>query len=346
MSREAAFTAELIRSSARGLAGQTVALLYERAEDPETRYGHEGFESWRRTIAARFEALAGALDAAEPKIFADDLLWFRGLSGARGVPPEDLKLAVQCMGTTVAERLPGEAEAATAPYFAEAWKALDENQTDTPGLKAGSPAEELFHLALVGDLPGTREFLSSAIRQGQLSLEEAIVQTVLPAAREAGRRWHSGELSIATEHVVTATLRSALHSLATAIPTPEPHGKSAFLAAVPGDAHDTGLIAFAILLEHDGWRVALAGADTPADEIDVAAEAYGCDLIALSATLPSQRHGLVSYLRARELSIPVLLGGAAVRDEADALAIGAAGFAATLAAGVVNARQIVGLPVS
>jgi methanogenic corrinoid protein MtbC1 len=344
MSREAAFTAELIRSSARGIAGQTVALFFTRAEDPETRYGHEGFESWRRTVAARFEALAGALDAAEPKMFADDLLWFRGLSGARGVPAEDLKLVVECMEATIAESLPGEAKTSTAPYFAQVGEALDATQRGSAGLAPGSAAEELFHLALVGDLPGTRDFLANSIRGGKFSMEEAIVKALLPAAREAGRRWHSGELSIATEHVVTATLRSALHNLATVLPAPPPNGKAAFLASVPGDAHDTGLVAFAILLEHDGWRVALAGADTPGDEIDVAAEAYDCDLIALSATLPAQRHGLISYLRDRELTIPVLVGGGAVRNEADALKIGAAGYAPTLAAGVTSARRLVELP--
>ena len=343
MSREAAFTAELIRSSSRGLAGQTVALFYTRADGPETRYGVEGFDSWRKTIAARFEALAGALHASEPKMFADDLLWFRGLSGARGVPKDDLALALECMETIVAERLPGEAEAATEPYFREATQALQQALEGVPGLAAGSPAEELFDLALVGDLPGARQFLASSIREDRLSLEKAVIETVLPAAREAGRRWHNGDISIATEHVVTSTLRSALHSLATVLPTPEPNGKAAFLAAVPGDAHDTGLIAFAILLEHDGWRVALAGADTPTEEVDVTAEAYRCDLIALSATLPSQRHSVVSYLRERENSIPVLLGGAAVHHEQDALAIGAAGCAKTLAEGVKSARRIVGL---
>ena len=88
----------------------------------------------------------------------------------------------------------------------------------------------------------------------------------------------------------------------------------------------------------------MAGADTPVEEVDAAAEAYDCDLIALSATLPSQRHALISYLREREIEIPVLIGGSAVRDQDDALAIGAAGVAKTLTDGLLFARRIVGLP--
>lgn len=344
MSREAAFTSELIRSSSRGLAGQTVALFYTRASSPEARYGDDGFESWRKTIAARFDALAGALDANDPAIFAEDLTWFRGLSGARGVPEDDLALVLDCMGEMVSERLPEEAGAATAEYFAKAIAALKQSIPGSPGLDAGSLAEQLFELALVGDLQGCRNLLADGVRGNRFSLEEAIVNGVLPAARETGRRWHSGEISIATEHVVTSTLRHALHNLASVLPLPKPNGKAAFLAAVPGDAHDTGLLALSVLLEHDGWRIAMAGADTPVEEVDAAAEAYDCDLIALSATLPSQRHALISYLREREIELPVLIGGSAVRDQDDALAIGAAGVAKTLTDGLLFARRIVGLP--
>ena len=41
----------------------------------------------------------------------------------------------------------------------------------------------------------------------------------------------------------------------------------------------------------------------------------------------------------------MLVGGLAVRDGEDAVAIGAAGFAETLGTSVVSARKIVGLPV-
>ena len=142
---------------------------------------------------------------------------------------------------------------------------------------------------------------------------------------------------------MTSTLRSALHSLTAVLDKPEPNGKACFIAAVPGDAHDTGLAALALLLESRGWRVALAGADTPIEEIDVTAEGYECDLIALSATLTSQRYALSSYLSRRTSEVPVLVGGAAVRDVEDALRLGASGYARDLVEGVARAEELVGL---
>ena len=106
--------------------------------------------------------------------------------------------------------------------------------------------------------------------------------------------------------------------------------------------HDTGLAALALLLESRGWRVALAGADTPIEEIDVTAEGYDCDLIALSATLTSQRYALSSYLSRRTSEVPVLVGGAAVRDVEDALRLGASGYARDLVEGVARAEELVG----
>jgi len=343
MTRAAAFTAELVRSSSRGLAGLACALLFERTANAQEQYGEDGFDSWRQTLAARLQALASALESGDQAIFTEDLHWFQGVSVTRGIPKSDVLLAVDCLNETVRSQLPEETGDAVAPYFASAIEKLNTSTELPPEFDAGSEASSLFDLALIGDLGGARHFLLDGIRAGRFTVQMAVTDIILPAAREAGRRWHLGQMGIAAEHVITATLRSALHSLTAVLPKPPPNGKAAFIAAVPGDAHDTGLIAFALLLEADGWRVALAGADTPTEEVDVTAAGYECDLIALSATLPSQRYALSSYLSRRDSEIPVMVGGAAVRGEKDAKAMGARGFAISLSRGVTVARKLVGL---
>lgn len=346
MTRAAAFTAEIVRTSSRGLAGMASAMLYERQPDAPTRYGEGGFETWRQTIAARLQALASALEVGDPSIFADDVAWFRGVATGRGIHQEDVDLALECLHETTRDQLPEGTESDLAPFFEAAFDSLGSKPKVEEGLTAGSHAVELFDLAMLGDLSGARHFLQDGIREGAFDLETALLDVLLPAAREAGRRWHLGQLGVAAEHVITATLRSALHSLTSALPKPTPNGKCAFVAAVPGDAHDTGLVAFALLLEQDGWRIALAGADTPTDEINATAEGYQCDLIALSATLVSQRYALATYLARDDKQLPVLVGGAAVKDEKDAAAMGAQGYASDLAAGLRVARELVGLPSS
>ncbi|MEM9380841.1 MAG: cobalamin-dependent protein [Planctomycetota bacterium] len=343
MTRAAAFAAELVRTTSRGLAGLAAARFFETVEDAESRYGENGFDSWREAMGARIDALSAALEAGDATIFNDDVLWFRGIATSRDVEASDVEACIVCLRETLIAQLPEGTADEIVPLFDAAAEALQEGDPAIARLAPGSDAEELFDLALVGDLSGARHFLIEGLRAGRFGLQDAITAVLLPAAREAGRRWHLGEMGVAAEHVITSTLRSALHSLTTALPRPEPNGKAAFVASVPGDAHDTGLVAFALLLEQDGWRVALAGADTPADEIDATAEGYECDLVAVSATLSSQRHALATYLAKRESSLPVLVGGAAIKGEEDAVHLGADGFAPDLAEGVERARQLVGL---
>lgn len=343
MTRAAAFTAEIVRSSRRGLAGLATALLFERVAEAPERYGDEGFETWRKTIAARLEALASALEAGDSTMFEDDVKWFRSISLSRGIPREDLINAYECLAETLRGQLPEEAFGSVEELMRDARISLEHDEEHSAEFVAGSDASKLFDLALLGDLGGARRFMLNGIKEGRFDLEGAVVGIVLPAAREAGRRWHLGELGVATEHVITSTLRSALFSLTAILDTPAPNGKACFIAAVPGDAHDTGLAALALLLENRGWRVALAGADTPIEEIDITAEGYECDLIAVSATLTSQRYALSSYLARRTSKCPVLVGGAAVRDAEDALRLGAAGFARNLVEGIKCAEELVGL---
>ena len=343
MSRSAAFTSEIIRTSTRGLAGMAAARLYESVADATTRYGEHGFDSWRQAIAARLSSLASALDVGDPALFAEDIGWFRSVSAAREIPEADLGIALDAIGHTVRELLPDENGALLDPYFDAARRAIEEGTDLPPEFAPGGDAAEFFELALLGDLGGAREFIVRGIRSGRFSVSEAIADVILPAAREAGRRWHLGQFGVAAEHVVTSTLRSALHAVTAVMDRPTPNGKAAFVAAVPGDAHDTALLGFALLLEQDGWRVALSGADTPMEESDPTALGYECDLIALSATMNSQRHAMAECFANRSSGVPVLVGGAAVRDSADARTLGADGFAGNLADGLAQARALVGL---
>ena len=130
MTRAAAFTAEIVRATSRGLAGVATAALYERlgvtadspqgkdrSEEVEARYGTDGFEVWRQSMSMRLLALASALEVSDVEIFADDIDWFRGLSTSRSIPIEDVAVALDCLEETVAGQLPTENRDLLSPYF-------------------------------------------------------------------------------------------------------------------------------------------------------------------------------------------------------------------------------------
>lgn len=289
---------------------------------------------------SRLLAWAAALEESDLSIFADDLCWHRGVALSRGLTEQDVALALDGLRETTVESLPARLQATARDLFDGARARVRSRVASSEACGLASDAKSLFDCALVGDARGARLFLIDRIRSGDLTIERAILECVLPAAREAGRRWHAGELGIAVEHVISTTLRTALHAVGTEVRSYEPNGMSIFLAGVAGDAHELGLVAFSILLEADGWRVVNAGANTPIEEIEDAAQAYQCDLIALSATLIPQRSVLARFLESRSSTIPVMIGGRAIRNEEDAARLGADAFSPDLASGAARAKEL------
>ena len=335
------FAAEIIRTSARRLAGRAAAQFIERDEASGERFGDHGMETWRDVLGIRLQALATALDEGDPSIFAEDLRWHRDVAIARGLTSDDVERVLDDLANVTVESTPPALQDPVRNLFETARAAARDERAIAEERPLGPNAERLFDLALVGDVRGARHFLLDGIRSGDLTIEQAVLECVLPAAREAGRRWHEGQLGVAVEHVISSTLRTALYAVATEVTAYEPMGKSIFLASVSGDAHDLGLIAFAILLEADGWRVVNAGADTPIEEIEQTAKSYACDLIALSATLLPHRSVIARFLERKETDTPVLIGGRAFRTDEDAKNLGASAYSPDLASGVAAARRLV-----
>jgi methanogenic corrinoid protein MtbC1 len=90
-----------------------------------------------------------------------------------------------------------------------------------------------------------------------------------PALNEVGERWASGAVSVAQEHLVSATVRAALQKLLSD-QRADVRG-TAVLACAPGEHHEIGLLMLAVMLRSDGWQVAYLGADTPfADAVALA----------------------------------------------------------------------------
>jgi methanogenic corrinoid protein MtbC1 len=99
-------------------------------------------------------------------------------------------------------------------------------------------------------------------------------------------------------------------------PVAKPNGRTIVVSAVEGDTHDIGLHVAADFLEIAGWRVIFLGNNMPPGDLVRAVDDFEADVLALSATLPSQRRNVaqtINLLRAQadRATIPVLVGGRA-----------------------------------
>jgi methanogenic corrinoid protein MtbC1 len=156
------------------------------------------------------------------------------------------------------------------------------------------------------------------------TLDESFSNVLTPALVEVGERWASGDVSVAQEHLASATVRAALQKLL-ADQRADVLG-TAVLACAPGERHEIGLLMLAVMLRSDGWQVAYLGADTPFDAAVALADGLDASALCFSAASKESARSLGRQLAATPLreSLSVIVGGrgtkqTSVRDTVDLL---------------------------
>jgi MerR family transcriptional regulator, light-induced transcriptional regulator len=129
-----------------------------------------------------------------------------------------------------------------------------------------------------------------------LSVEDVCLGLMQPALNEIGRRWHTGEASVAQEHFATGLVRARLSSLLQHALAGVDH--PAILAACPpGEWHELGLLMICLFLARRGYTVGYLGANLPAEELDRLVQQCTPRLVLLSAQTDETAEALGDALR-------------------------------------------------
>jgi methanogenic corrinoid protein MtbC1 len=142
-------------------------------------------------------------------------------------------------------------------------------------------------------------------------VETAVEEIVAPALRLIGDRWEAGAECIAEEHLLSEVVLERLRTLL-GDRRPAVRG-TAVLACAPGERHELGLLALAVLLQADGWLTVYLGTDTPIDAAVSTALRTDADLLCLSAGDAKARAAIEAELADHELpeKLVVVTGGPA-----------------------------------
>ncbi len=145
-------------------------------------------------------------------------------------------------------------------------------------------------------------------------VETAVEEIAAPALRTVGDRWHEGGAAVGEEHLLTEAIRSHLRGLLA--DRRSPVRGTAVLACGPGERHELGLLALAVLLQADGWLAVYLGADVPLVSSAAIANRMGADVLCLSASTSDLLADLEGRLKEAELpdAMHVLVGGAATKS--------------------------------
>jgi DNA-binding transcriptional MerR regulator/methylmalonyl-CoA mutase cobalamin-binding subunit len=142
-----------------------------------------------------------------------------------------------------------------------------------------------------------------------------------PVLVQIGHGWADGSLSIAQEHMATGVFRRVLGWLFRVY---EGKGAAARLvvATPPGQVHELGALMVATSAAAEGWAVTYLGADLPVGDLVSAVRQTGARAVALSAVYVPEGTDLLALLSEVRAAlpgrVPLLVGGAAATDVADA----------------------------
>jgi 5-methyltetrahydrofolate--homocysteine methyltransferase len=185
----------------------------------------------------------------------------------------------------------------------------------TEDLLAGKGAEERIHLQILHRRPeGIEALIDDALTRR--SPVAVLNEVLLPAMKEVGDRFGAGELILPFVLQSAEVMKKAVAHLEQFLERKEGVSKGTIvLATVYGDVHDIGKNLVKTILANNGFAVHDLGKQVPVATVIEKAAAVNADAIGLSALLVStskQMPFCVEELHRRNLTFPVLIGGAAI----------------------------------
>jgi 5-methyltetrahydrofolate--homocysteine methyltransferase len=190
-----------------------------------------------------------------------------------------------------------------------------EKQVQAEDLLAGKSAEERIHLQILHRRPeGIEALIDEAL--GRRPAVAVLNEVLLPAMKDVGDRFGAGELILPFVLQSAEVMKKAVGHLEKFLERKEGATKgTVVLATVYGDVHDIGKNLVKTILSNNGFTVHDLGKQVPVATVIEKAVSVGADAIGLSALLVStskQMPFCVEELQRRNLSFPVIIGGAAI----------------------------------
>ena len=231
----------------------------------------------------------------------------KDIRGYQEIPPEERALAEDL----VLDRRPDALAQLIARFSGKTSTAAQPVEE----LFAGKSAEERIHLQILHRRPeGIEALIDDALRRH--SPVDVLNTVLLPAMKDVGDRFGAGELILPFVLQSAEVMKKAVGYLERFLDRVEGTSKGkVVLATVYGDVHDIGKNLVKTILSNNGFDVYDLGKQVPVATVIEKAIEVEADAIGLSALLVStskQMPYCVQELARRELSFPVVIGGAAI----------------------------------
>lgn len=205
-------------------------------------------------------------------------------------------------------------DAACAAYIERHAPARQEKQTPA------APAQLTLGEAIAKGMQAEAREIAAQMLETIAPLE-LVERHLIPALDRVGERYERQEIFLPQLMNAASASGAAFEAVRKAIEQTGGQGEGKgpiVLATVQGDIHDIGKNIVRTVLENYGFAVVDLGRDVPPERVAEAVKAHGAKIVGLSAlmttTVPSMRR-TIERLRAEDLNVPVIVGGAVLTPD-------------------------------
>ena len=177
--------------------------------------------------------------------------------------------------------------------------------------------ERLANYIIEGTKDGLVADLALKLKEG-ISPLDVVNGPLMAGMAEVGRLFNNNELIVAEVLQSAEAMKAAVNYLEQFMEKADTAARGKIvLATVKGDVHDIGKNLVEIILSNNGYNVVNLGIKSPPDEIIKACRAHQPDALGLSGLLVKSAQQMVitgGDLRDAGISLPLLVGGAALSE--------------------------------
>lgn len=307
--------------------------FYAVAGQEFAHFGEAGKKHCRDDIGFHLDFLRPVLDTGDVEPYIDYLRWFTEVLAFRNIPSKHITKTMAMIGDFFAAAM-RQGGRTVERAVAAATLAYQQQPLHPPeALPEPWPQQAAMEEALLrGDRKAAIDVYTDLLLEG-IPAVDINVCVVEAAMCHIGECWQRNEVTVAEEHLATATARTVVTDAFVTLQPKAPNGRKALFAAVQGNQHALGLNMVADAFEHEGWQVQCLGADMPTRDLVTHIVQWHPDLVGLSVSfahqVPQARQVVESLRAAFPTKCPQLVVGGAAIKRFPALAgfIGADAFA-------------------
>lgn len=199
-----------------------------------------------------------------------------------------------------------------------------------PARRRDDEIRRLTDLLLAGDATGAWSIVENLLMSSGPA--DVYLDALAPTLARLGTGWAGGEITVAEEHRATAVALGIVGRLSPMFSRPgRRRAGRVLLAGAEGDPHAIPLMMVADLARAAGFDTVHLGANVPVSTlVETAKELDGLVLVGISVSTDEtldRARAAIAELAADRPDVRVVLGGPAVKSEAEALAAGATAWA-------------------